>query len=300
MFSGRNFWQSYSLCHSHIIKLTSTWLPSLSFPAHPVYADIFCFLLDSMETERLLSFPHTHQPLCKFKLRSWTFWIVRIFTACFVFTHDPSESLDPPLSTFGSFLNPFLVTLALSLHAWTQTYDPGTGSWAVLILSAIIWQKGNTKDTNSDIIKLIAQLAVVTGRSEHQPGVSSVWPLIREPSSPLRQLPRMHLSSCRSAVATESCSLTDCSHSWRRFEIWNTEECFTCALLNEFRHMHRTTHTCSRAMCVSPNSLWQRVFAVFMLHHSLSSLTAWPSNTAFQWQLKFNTYKFFETLIQFE
>lgn len=65
-------------------------------------------------------------------------------------------------------------------------------------------------------------------------------------------------------------------------------------------HMHGNTHTCSRAMCVSPNSLWQRVFAVFMLHHSLSSLTAWPSNTAFQWQLKFNTYKFFKTLIQLE
>lgn len=99
----------------------------------------------SMRTEGLLSFPHTHQPLCKFKLCSWTFWIIRIFTACFIFTQDPSESLDPPLSTFSSFLNPFLVTLALSPHAWTQNYDPGTGSQAVLILSAIIWQKETPK-----------------------------------------------------------------------------------------------------------------------------------------------------------
>lgn len=136
----------------------------------------------------------------------------------------------------------------------------------------------------------------MTGRSEHQSGVSSVWPLIRDSSSPLRQLPRMHLSSCRSAAATVSRSLTDCSHCRRRFEIWNTGACFTCALHHEFRHMHRTTRTCSRAICVSPNSLWQRVFAIFMLHNSLSSLTAWPSNTAFQWWLKFNTYKFFRQL----
>lgn len=65
-------------------------------------------------------------------------------------------------------------------------------------------------------------------------------------------------------------------------------------------HAQNHTHTCSRAMSVSPNSLWQRVLAVFMLHHSLSSLTAWPSNTAFQWRLKFNTYKFFKTLIQLD
>lgn len=145
MLSGCNFWQWYSLCHSHIIKLTATWLLSLSFHAHPVCSDIFCFLLDSMGTEGLLSFPHTHQPLCKFKLCSWTFWIIRIFTACFIFTQDPSESLDPPLSTLSSFLNPFLVTLVLSPHAWTQTYDLGTGSQAVLILPAIVWQKETPK-----------------------------------------------------------------------------------------------------------------------------------------------------------
>lgn len=45
------------------------------------------------------------------------------------------------------------------------------------------------------------------------------------------------------------------------------------------------THTWSRAECVSCSSLWQRVFAVWTLHCSLSSHTAWPSNTAFQWWL---------------
>lgn len=51
-------------------------------------------------------------------------------------------------------------------------------------------------------------------------------------------------------------------------------------------HTLACTHTCSRAMCVSANSLRQRVFAVWMLHHSLSLHTAWPSKTALQWWLK--------------
>lgn len=51
-------------------------------------------------------------------------------------------------------------------------------------------------------------------------------------------------------------------------------------------HARLHTHTRSRAVCVSSNSLWQRVLAVRMLHHSLSSHTAWPSNTALQWWLK--------------
>lgn len=49
-------------------------------------------------------------------------------------------------------------------------------------------------------------------------------------------------------------------------------------------------HTLSRAMCVSCSNLWQRVWAVWMLHCSLSSHTAWPSNTAFQWWLEVNTH----------
>lgn len=48
-------------------------------------------------------------------------------------------------------------------------------------------------------------------------------------------------------------------------------------------------HTSSRAACVSFSSLWQRVMAVSRLHCSLSSHTAWPSNTAFQWRLRRST-----------
>lgn len=39
------------------------------------------------------------------------------------------------------------------------------------------------------------------------------------PSSASRQLPRMHLSSWRSDLATSSCSRTDWSHRWRRWAI---------------------------------------------------------------------------------
>lgn len=94
-----------------------------------------------------------------------------------------------------------------------QTYDPAQKvrlSW--FSLPSFGW-KGHPKH-NSDIIQPIAQLPVVTGKSEHQSGFSSAWPLIWNSSSASRHLPRMHLSSCRSAVATLSCSLTDCSHCW--------------------------------------------------------------------------------------
>lgn len=53
--------------------------------------------------------------------------------------------------------------------------------------------------------------------------------------------------------------------------------------------VHTHTHTLSRAACVSRSSLWQRVLATRTLHCSLSSLTTWPSNTAFQWWLKVST-----------
>lgn len=130
MLRDCNFWQWYSLCHSHIIKLTSTWLLTLSIHAHPVYSDIFCFLLYSMGTEGLLSFPHSHQPLCKFKLCSWRLWLIRIFTACFIFTQDPYESLGTLLSIFSSFFEPFLgsngaVSACLDSNLWPGDRKPG-------------------------------------------------------------------------------------------------------------------------------------------------------------------------------
>lgn len=162
---------------------------------------------------------------------------------------------------FESFLGyTGTVSACLDSNLWPGNRKPGCSDSFCYHLA-----KRNTKNTNSDIIKLIAQLAVVTGRSEHQSGVSSVWPLIRDSSSPLRQLPRMHLSSCRSAVATVSCSLTDCSHCRRRFEIWNTGECFTCALHHEFRHTCTETHThlFQSHVCVSQQSLTESLRCLY-------------------------------------
>lgn len=126
----------------------------------------------------------------------------RILTVRLIFTQALCESFEPTLG-----------------QHWCRLCMPGikpcTGNQAVLILSAIIWQeRGTQTKLCSPTIRQVAQLPVVTGKSKDQSDVSSAWPLIWESSSASRQLPRMHLSSCHSAVATLSCSLTDCSHCW--------------------------------------------------------------------------------------
>lgn len=127
--------------------------------------------------------------------------------------------------------------MAHSLPAWTQTCDPvGAGIQAGLILSAIIWPEETPQ--NRLILQPVAQLPVVTGRSEHQSGVSSACSFICDSSSALRQSPRMHLSSWRSAAATLSCSLTGCWHCRRRLEIWNTWARFTYMSRHESRHTY--------------------------------------------------------------
>lgn len=59
---------------------------------------------------------------------------------------------------------------------------------------------------------------------------------------------------------------------------------YLMACVHFYTHTH--THTLSRALWVPCSSLRQRVLAVWMLHSSLFSLTACPSNTAFHWWLK--------------
>ena len=98
----------------------------------------------------------------------------------------------------------------------------------------------------------------------------------------------MHLSSCRSDWTTSSCSLTDWSHCCSRTEIYthtHTKHVMWCITVWVCVCVCVRSHTVSRAVCVSCRSRWQSVSAVRTLHSSLSSPTAWPSNTAFHWWL---------------
>lgn len=117
---------------------------------------------------------------------------------------------------------------------------------------------------------------------------------LSDSSSALRQLPRMHLSSCRSDLTTFSCSLIGCSHCWRRCETYTHTHTHSagekrnqviCCKTGTELNSCTCAHTLSSALHVSCSSRWQRLLAIRTLHCSLSSHTSWPSNTAFHWWL---------------
>lgn len=120
-------------------------------------------------------------------------------------------------------------------HTWKQTCDPEvTGGQAVLLLlSATLGEKAEQEHVSSlnssaSYIYIIASCsdyqarALITCRltvstsGVHDNSSSGHFSV---PSSASRQLPRMHLSSWRSDLATSSCSRTDWSHCWRRWAI---------------------------------------------------------------------------------
>lgn len=193
----------------------------------------------------------------------------RIFTS--VFTQALSETFDPHQGHHWC---------RLSSNLW-----PCTGSQAVLIFSAIIWLEGTPKtqlwhySTNSSASCSDWQ---VRAPVRLQLSMATHLEFFQRFETASQDAP-LFLPQCRCYIELlpdRLLTLLDVG------DLKHMNAFYSHVTLELVIHRLACTHTCSRAMCVSANSLRQRVFAVWMLHHSLSLHTAWPSKTALQWWLK--------------
>lgn len=253
-----------------IIKLN--WpirLLSLSSSSHRV--DCFCFFLDSLRIEGFLSLRHTNiNPALIYS------FILDILEHSL----QSSCSLEPSLNILTH-----LWTTTDAICARNRTCDPAQDvrlSWFSLPSSG---RKGHPKPNWDPLSPQLNFLWWPAGPSSSQVSAqhghsSGILPARQDSFPRCTSLPAA-ASLLHSAAPWRAAHTAGC---WRS----RTDDHVSLTRYTRSSHTHARlhTHTRSRAVCVSSNSLWQRVLAVRMLHHSLSSHTAWPSNTALQWWLK--------------